>query len=221
MSVPATLVLEGLDALGLNLLGSPNTHYAIVTTGSSNPVVTPDTVESFSWKGEHRISTYPVEQGAFASYNKVATPFDLRMTLVCGGRNFYQNATQKLDEYLNGLLGTSFGQPMAREDFIQALEDMLASTDLFDVVTPDKTYERLNLVHFDYVKRAKDGAVMVIADCGFEEVRESVSAIYTSTGQPNVSSNSPSAASPLNAGRVTGMIPSVSQSAILAAGSFV
>ena len=221
MSVPATLVLEGLDALGINLLGSPNTHYSIVTTGSSSPVVTPDTVESFAWKGDHRISTFPVEQGAFTSYNKVATPFDLRMTLVCGGRNFYQDATQKLDDYLNSLLGTGFGQPMAREDFILALEAMLESTDLYDVVTPDRTYERLNLVHFDYVKRAKDGAVMVIADCGFEEVRETVTAIYTATGQPNIDSNSPSAASPVNVGRVTGMIPTVSQSAILKAGSFV
>ncbi len=221
MSVPATLVLEGLDALGVNLLGSPNTQYAIVTTGSSVPVVTPDTIMRLNYRGEQRISDYPVEQGAFSSYNKVAQPFDLRMTLVCGGRNYYQDATQKLDQYLNGLLGTSFGQPMSRADFLQAMEDMLASTALFDVVTPDFTYEKLNLVHFDYSKTSTDGAVQIIADCGFREVRETVTATFTNSGQINITSDSPSAATPVNAGRVTGMIPTVSQSSITTAAAFV
>ena len=39
-----------------------------------DPVVVADNVLTFGFKKSARISKYPQEQGAFASYNKVATP---------------------------------------------------------------------------------------------------------------------------------------------------
>lgn len=217
----ATIISEGSSALGINLLNPTSGQYAIVTTDTAQPVVTPDTVAGFEYKGEQRISTYPLEQGAFSSFNKVAVPFDIRMDLSVGGQNFFQSAAEALDNYLNSLLGTAFGQPMTREDFLDALQTMLESTDSFDIVTPEKTYENCNLVHYDYSKKANKGAVMINASLWFEEVRETASALYSSSGAPNVDSNSPSASASLNAGSVTGSVPNAIQQSIFNSGSFV
>src|SRR5690348_14896318 len=91
MSVPATFFLGATQALGIDLLNTGSPTYAVVTAGtqtsqggfvpsvagklgaskSGTPVLTPDSVLSLEWHGEERISDYPVQNGQFASYNKV------------------------------------------------------------------------------------------------------------------------------------------------------
>jgi hypothetical protein len=49
------------------------------------PIVTADTVSSFEYKQEWALSDFPVEQGGFASYDKVHIPYDVRFRFVSGG----------------------------------------------------------------------------------------------------------------------------------------
>jgi hypothetical protein len=230
MSVPATFFLGATQALGVDLLDTGAPTYAVVTAGTQTsqggfvpsvagklgsnkggtPVLTPDSVLSLEWHGEERISDYPVQNGQFASYNKVKVPFDLRMVMTCQGLNYVQSAlqsvTQSLDQAL-GQLGLAFGQPMSRDAFLKQLDTMLDSTDLYDVVTPDKVYQNVNLVGYNHSKQDTKGAVMIIAELMFREVRESGNAQYSSpmssVGNP-ITSNSESAASPVNVGTVSG-----------------
>lgn len=218
MSVPATFFLGAAQTLNIDFL-NPSAHsYAIVTSGTTAPVITPDSVLSMEYKGEQRIADYPIEAGGFASFNKVAMPFDLRMVLTCGGKNYLQSAlqtvTQTVDSYINSILGTAYGQPMNRDDFLTQLEIMLHAIDLYDVVTPDKTYSSVNLVHYSYSKKNDNGAVMIIAELWFQEIRQSVAAIYSTSSASSITSNSPSAASQVNTGAVTYALGSTSQQAI-------
>jgi len=230
MSVPATFFLGATQALGVDLLNTGAPTYAVVTAGaqasqggfvpsvagklggnkSGNPVLTPDSVLSLEWHGEERISDYPVQNGQFVSYNKVKVPFDLRMVMTCQGKNVIQDALQSVTQSLNQALsniGLAFGQPMSRDAFLRQLDEMLASTDLYDVVTPDKVYQNVNLVAYNHAKKNYEGGTLIIAELMFREVREVLQAgnvaVLPIAGQ--ILSNSESAASPVDVGTVSGI----------------
>jgi len=230
MSVPATFFLGASQALGVDLLNTGAPTYAVVTAGSSantggfmasvsgvlgatksgRPVLTPDSVLSLEWHGEERISDYPVQNGQFVSYNKVKVPFDLRMVMTCQGLNVVQDAlkpvTQLLDQALSNV-GLAFGQPMTRDAFLRQLDSMLDSTDLYDVITPDKVYSNVNLVGYNHAKKSDEGGTLIIAELMFREVRESGNAQYsspTSSVGDILGSNSESAATPVSLGTVLG-----------------
>jgi len=236
MSVPATFFLGATQALGIDLLNTGAPTYAVVTAGTTasaggfmasvsgvlgatqngSPVLTPDNVISLEWHGEERISDYPVQNGQFVSYNKVKVPFDLRMVMTCQGLNYVQDAlkpvTQSLDQALSNI-GLAFGQPMSRDAFLRQLDMMLDSTDLYDVVTPDKVYQNVNLVGCNHAKKNDEGGTLIIAELIFREVRESGNADYqtptVSTGTITGSA-SPSSATPVNVGTVVGTQASTS-----------
>jgi hypothetical protein len=228
MSVPATFFLGASQALGVDLLNTGAPTYAVVTAGTSansggfmasvsgvlgatqsgRPVLTPDSVLSLEWHGEERISDYPVQNGQFVSYNKVKVPFDLRMVMTCQGLNVVQDAlkpvTQLLDQALSNV-GLAFGQPMTRDAFLRQLDSMLDSTDLYDVITPDKVYENVNLVGYNHTKKSDEGGTLIIAELMFREVRELLPVGVVSVGAlTQISTNSETAATPVNVGTVSG-----------------
>jgi hypothetical protein len=207
MSVPATFFLGASQALGVDLLNTGAPTYAVVTAGSSanaggfmasvsgvlgatssgRPVLTPDSVLSLEWHGEERISDYPVQNGQFVSYNKVKVPFDLRMVMTCQGLNVVQDAlkpvTQLLDQALSNV-GLAFGQPMTRDAFLRQLDSMLDSTDLYDVITPDKVYENVNLVGYNHTKKSDEGGTLIIAELMFSESAATPVSLGTVLGAP-------------------------------------
>lgn len=190
--MPSSQLLAGIaefgDLLGIDILNPLASDWMIADAQTSAKIIVPDTVPKFEFRGDRRISDYPVEQGAFASYNKVAKPFEIRMTMVCGGLNYAQSAINSLG--LN--IGNGF---MQKSDFIDTLDYMLDTTDLFTIVTPDKAYENANLEHYDYKRETRNGATMLIIEAWFREIRVTASAAYTNT-------NSPSAADTVNLGTV-------------------
>lgn len=141
-------------------------------------IITPDSVLQLEYRGESRISSAPVEQGAFASYNKIASPYDLRLVITCGG---------------NGV--------MRRDDFLSTLNALANSTALCTVVTLDAIFADCNLASFDYRRQANNGATLIIADCFFQEIRQTASAGLRSTKQV-------SGADPIKLGSVTPTTPS-------------
>lgn len=139
---------------------NPAPQWAIVDS-TGNPAILPDSVVEFEYRGEMRICSHPVEQGSFASYNKIAIPFSVRTVLSCNG---------------NG--------PMTRDQFLSEIETMRESTDLVSIVTPDDVYENCNLVHVDYRREARQGVSLIFAQLWFQEVRQGTSTT-TSTAQPD------------------------------------
>lgn len=184
-------VAELGDLLGVDVL-NPRPDDWLILTNKNSPAIVPDTVPRFEYRNEARISDYPLEQGAFASYNKVQVPYDIRMMMVCAGANYIQGAAQKVENALNIGVGKSM---MSRQAFIDSLDYMLTTTDLFSIVTPDKKYDNVSLVHYDFRKETNDGAVMLKVEAWFREVRVTGQAKYTK-------SNSPDAADAQNLGTV-------------------
>lgn len=183
------VIAELGDLAGIDIL-NPRAGDWMILSNDGSPAIIPDTVARFDYRGESRVSDYPVEQGAFASYNKVATPFDIRMVMVCSGLvipNLLQN--------VRGAFG--LGQNMMQKSaFLDTLDYMLATTDLFSIVTPDRTYNSVNLVHYDFKRETTNGATLLIVEAWFRQIRVTGQATYTRA------SASPSAADPVGLGTV-------------------
>jgi hypothetical protein len=187
-----TSILAGIaevgNILGIDILNPLASDWMILDAHSSAAIIVPDTVPRFEFRGERRVSDYPVEKGAFASYNKVQQPYEIRMVMVCSGLNYVQSAVNAI--------GLDIGKDyMRKSDFIDTLDYMLNTTDLFTIVTPDKTYENANVEHYDYKRETHNGATMLIVEVWLREIRIAASAAYTN-------SNSPSAADPVSLGTV-------------------
>lgn len=153
----ATTVLMVADALGLfGFLTPPLGLYKDGTV-----VITADNVVSFDHKRDWALSTYPLEQGAFESYDKVQQPFDVRLRFSAGG---------SADD---------------RQQLLDSIEAVANSLELFDAVTPEKIYRSVNVIHYDYRRESDRGAGLIVIDVWCQEVRVTATASFSNTQTPS------------------------------------
>ena len=171
---PLTGVFKAISIIALvadvvGFLFGKGPQWGIFLNGK--PALLADSVVDFSYKREYTLSDYPVEQGAFESYDKVQTPFDARFRFSAGG-------------------STS-----NRQNFLNALDMIEASLALYDVVTPEKVYKSVSVVHIDYKRTNSNGVGLIVADVWCSQVRVTSVPAFTNT-------QSPAGASPVNGGTV-------------------
>lgn len=189
-------LIPGFGA-GLSLLTSD-----AVDLGSSNdsvwgifqngaPVVVAESVVAVDYRREFAISDYPVEQGAFESYDKVQLPRDVHMRFTAG--------TQA-----------------ARNELLSSIDAIIATTQLVDFVTPDEVYTSLTLSHEDYSRTAQRGlGLLQVEVWGLEVVQTGTAATSSS---PNTAL--PSGAAQDNGGTVTPTSPSATVKSVLSTGDY-
>ena len=141
--VGAALTIVG-EILPLGLFGQ---KWGIVSKDGS-ALLTPDSFVDFEYREEAKIPIYPLQNGAFQSYNKVNLPYDIRLTVTCSG---------------NG--------KMTKGQFILGIDNLILKLTLVNIVTPDATYVNTNLIHVDYRREASRGATLLIAQLWFQWVR--------------------------------------------------
>ena len=180
-----------------------------------SPAVVADSVISVDYRKEFRISDFPIEQGGFASYNKVQVPADVRITFAQGDGE---------DD---------------RAVFLAAVASAVSSLNLLTVITPEASYQNMNPVHYDYRRSVRSGAALLLVDIWLEEVRPASAAQYTqsqgttasgdvaagqagssvapvtSTTLPSIGADtqSPSASATVNQGTVQTQSPNAAQTA--------
>jgi len=123
----------------------------------NSQVLVPDSFKSLSYKQDWRIANYPMEQGAFQTYNKVQTPFEVGVVFVKGG---------------------SDGD---RTGFLNDLDTVANSIDLYNVVTPEYTYLNVSIQHYDYQRTATNGLKLITFDISLLEIRVAPSSSFTNT----------------------------------------
>lgn len=151
-----------------------------------NEVLLPDSFLGIEYRNEARVSNYPQEKGAFASYNKVETPYDCRVKMAIGG--------EKAD----------------RTAFLDTLEALRKGLDLLTVVTPEVSYASANLQSYNYSRTTTNGVSMLTVELNFIEVRITAAAEFSQIEEPQ----EPAAADPVSDGQVQAM--PVSQSTVTA-----
>ena len=125
-----------------------------------SPVVIADSVIALDYKQEWSISDYPVEGGAFQSYNKVALPFDVRIRFTAGSAS-------------------------GRDDLLSSIASIAGTTQLFDAVTPDVVYPSVNITHYDYRRTARNGVGLLQVDVWCLQVNVSDDDLLGGSSQPD------------------------------------
>jgi hypothetical protein len=152
----------------------------------NNQVVTPDSVADFGWRQEFRVSNFPVQQGQFASYNRVLLPFESSIILTKGGT---------LSE---------------RQTFLQQIDAIAAAGNiqLYNIATPEKSYIDVTITRAELSRRGKDNAYYFDVELFFVQVI-SVNAQYTTTGTTSTAdAQEPSAVPTANNGLSSASVPS-------------
>jgi hypothetical protein len=151
--------------------------WGIYDQGGSK-VLSPDNVMSFDYRNESALSSYPTQEGAFASYNKVHTPFEVSLVMTKGGLLQY------------------------RQQFLDSLEAIVDTTQLFNVVTPERTYYNCSIGMQGLSRRAESGSHLVIVEIGLTEIRQVTAQYSKKSDGLTKNSNSASAYPAANGGKV-------------------
>lgn len=156
VAVFTNVVLLVADALSTINLSVP--QWGIFLDGE--PVVLADNVISFEWSSSSRVSKYPQEQGAFASYNKVTVPAEPRLKFSRGG------------------------SVSDRQDFIQSVQAIADDLNLYDIVTPEVVYSGYNVVKTGYPRTAEAAGIVSI-DVFLEQIVIAGASTFSNTQNPS------------------------------------
>jgi hypothetical protein len=128
---------------------------------NGEPVVEADSVVSFEYKQEYTVSDYPLEQGAFESYDKVQLPFDVKIRYAQGGSE------------------------SDRQTFLQSIASIIGTLNFYSVVTPEVVYPSVSVTHYDYRRTAVNGVGLIMADVWCTQIRVSATTTFSNTQQPS------------------------------------
>jgi hypothetical protein len=155
---------------------TPDGIATVPVVAQRTPVIVPDSFGEFAYRNKQTVSDFPVQKNAFASYNKVASPYEISLRLYKGG--------------------TKAG----RKRFLDSILAIVGDTELYDILTPEKTFLSVNVTDFEIMRRGEKGAYFFAeVDLYFREIREVV-ATYTNTAIATDNAQDPSAAPVSNAG---------------------
>ena len=131
-----------------------------------NQAVFPDSFFGVEVVVPNMLCDAPIEQGSFATYNKVKAPNRITVRMVSGGTLYN------------------------RQSFLATIDQMSHDTNLYSILTPEKSWTNMNLVAYDFRREAVHGANMLMVNCAFEEVRIIQSVTYSSLVPPDAQTNS-------------------------------
>ncbi len=168
-----------------NALGDPSNFTGILdsareTLGLGGTLST----GSFDYAKETRVSDFPIERGSFASYNKVEMPATPVVTL----------------RYT--------GNENNRKTFLDQLEAACISTNLYNIVTPERTFLNYSIERIDFDRRASRGATLLEVWVYLKEIRQ-VSAVL-SVSSRIIDPVDPGAAATVDNGKVQPTTPPAS-----------
>jgi hypothetical protein len=152
---PANLFTQQISPI----LSAVSTIASLFGVANILPVIA--SMVEFEYAKDAPISSYKQQSGGFQSYDKVQMPFDVKVKLACGG------------------------SPSQRQAFEGTLDGLLSSTTLVDILTPEKVFTSVNCKHVSFVRRADNGANLIVADVWFEEVRVTSTSTFTTTQVAN------------------------------------
>lgn len=152
-----SLVNQGISAAVESIFGAEQWG---VYDQNGNLALQHDVFFGVEYKNAYLVSNYVQEEGAFASYNKVGTPFDCRVRLLVGADS------------------------AARSSFLSALDFMIKKIDTYSVVTPEITYPEATLQNYQYRRTARSGCRIIEADLWFLEVRKNINSEQAQTAEP-------------------------------------
>ncbi|WP_374413297.1 phage baseplate protein [Novosphingobium colocasiae] len=132
-------------------------EWGIYKANSHELALDADSVISVGFDGEYRVADYPIEEGGFESYDKVALPYVARIVLTKGGKREDRSA------------------------FCRTLDSIRRDTELYSVVTPERVYLNCNVTRVSIDRSAEAGAGMIRAEIMLQEIRQEATSSFSNT----------------------------------------
>lgn len=141
-----------------------------VFDAAGKPAFVVDTYMQIKPNDDVKVSTFPVEKGAFGSFNKVNIPNDVELVVSLGN------------------------DQAAMTELLSVLKTMINSTDLFTIVTPNESFLNMSLEKKNYSRTSKNGVSRLEVHLKFIEVRE-ILPQFTTVALPSKKVKNPASAS--------------------------
>lgn len=130
------------------LTGANSNEFALVDSETSLSAFDFDSIIQFEVRAEGHVVSAPIEQGSFASYNKVDSPNYIEVQL----------AKQGTDDVLQAALKT--------------LDELQTTASKINFVTPVAEYENYTLESYDFSMSQRDGLGVLYIRLHLIEIRE-------------------------------------------------
>ncbi|MDX7990848.1 phage baseplate protein [Xenorhabdus littoralis] len=147
--IPNAAMDAGISLGGAALINTLFGNYWGIFNQYGIPLLLADNVISLQYQSQYRVVSAPIENGSFATYNKVGEPYKVTVQITKGS-----------------------GGTLERGAFLSQLEILAKSTLKFYVVTPEFVYTNAAIVGYDLAREAKDGATLLKVNIHLEEIRE-------------------------------------------------
>lgn len=146
--------------------------YAIRQSGSGEAGLEYSGMMSFGNNGRASITTAPIEGGKYQAINKVREPNRVQCAVVVSGLTGYSGNIPNIFD----LTLTSRSATLAR------IKEMLETTGLYDIETPDGVLEGYDLVDHSHKITAQSGVTLLTVYLEFQEILEQME-VQLSGGQ--------------------------------------
>ena len=134
------------DAKFLN--GSVYGSWKLYKSGTTKEIASFDSFLGYDYSDDMEVPSYPVEEGSFTNYNKIADPAVVKITAI------------------------KTGFPVELRNTLEAIEKAKESLDLYDIVLPFKTYIGYNLKSLNHAIREGDSVNMLVCELTFIEIKQ-------------------------------------------------
>lgn len=126
----------------------------------------------------------PIEQGSYSSFNKVKRPPIIRALFTLEGWTGFSGSIPNLTNFTL----------TSRSDMLAALDAMVADAQVYDIETPDTTYEDYDLVRYNYRTSDRDVTLLTVEAIFQAVLQEAEVTLTSTTANSNTTSNGTSKA---------------------------
>ncbi len=156
---PGTETEPRLTQDSITVTAAAKNQWGIYTTAGAQ-ALEPDSITAIGYDAEYRVADFPIEEGGFESYDKVAVPFQNRVVMTKGGT---------LEQ---------------RRAFLRAVDEIKGNLELYNVVTPEWTYLNVNIVRVSTDRSREQGAGLITVELQLQEIRQNATASFSQTRDP-------------------------------------
>ena len=119
---------------------------------SGEKALSPTSFLGVEYGSDASVVSAPIEKGSYTSFNKVKRPSVIRVLFTLEGWTGYSGSIPNLTNFTL----------TSRSDMLEALDKMIDSADVYDIETPDTTYEDYDLIRYNYRTSDRDVTLLTV-----------------------------------------------------------
>lgn len=146
--------------------------------------LSPSSFLGIEYGADASVVSAPIEQGSYSSFNKVKRPSIIRVLFTLEGWTGFSGSIPNLTNFTL----------TSRSDMLAALDAMVADAQVYDIETPDTTYEDYDLVRYNYRTSDRDVTLLTVEAIFQAVLQEAEVTLTSTTANSNTTSNGTSKA---------------------------